>query len=77
MAKVTVTKATVEQVANQLTCNSELFGDEVGAVVRQLMELVNSAEQFGCEMTGKVSNYWGNTYTVTAVPSVRRDTWSF
>lgn len=74
---IQVTKETVKEVANNLTRNSELFGDEVMSVTGQLMELVNSAEEYGCEMYGQVRNYWGNTYDVVAVPKNRKTHWVF
>lgn len=66
----------IEAVASKITCNSK-FEDEVLSVVADLVELVNSANKFGCVMTAEVNNLWGHTVTVTAVPSVRQYSWSF
>lgn len=70
-------KTEIEKVANKLTCNSELFGDEIYEVTSQLISLSNSANEFGCSMEGKISDCWGNTVTVTAMPDVRKHSWSF
>ena len=70
-------KSEIEKVASRLTCNSELFGDEVMSVTSQLSELSNSANEFGCSMEGKIRNCWGGTVTVVAMPDVRKHSWSF
>ncbi len=70
-------KSEIEKVANCLTCNSELFGDEVVSVASQLVSLSNSANEFGCSMEGKIRNCWGGTVTVVAIPDVRKHSWSF
>lgn len=70
-------KAEIQKLANKITADSELFGDEVAIVAAQLTELSNSANEFGCRMTGKIRDCWGGTVTVTAVPDHFRTNWSF
>ena len=71
------TKSGIDELANQLTSNSELFGDEVASVTIQLSELSNSANEFGCPIEGVVNDCWGNSIPVTAMPDVRKHSWSF
>lgn len=70
-------KSEISALANRLTCNSELFSDEVVSVTSQLSDLSISANQFGCNMEGKIATMWGKTVTVVAMPDVRRHSWSF
>lgn len=70
-------KTEISALANRLTRNSELFGDEVVSVTSQLASLSNSANEFGCPMQGKIRNCWGETVTVVAMPDVRKHSWSF
>lgn len=70
-------KTEIKALANKLTCNSELFGDEVCDVTSQLTSLSNFANEFGCPIEGKISDYWGSTVTVVAMPDKRRHSWSF
>lgn len=70
-------KSEISALANKLTRNSELFSDEVVSVTSQLSELSISANQFGCNMEGKIATMWGGTVTVVAMPDVRRHSWSF
>lgn len=70
-------KSEIMSLANKLTCNSELFGDEVEAVVCQLSSLSASANKYGCIFTGTVRDCWGNSITVTAIPNRFRDSWTF
>lgn len=70
-------KSEIMSLANKLTCNSELFGDEVEIVVCQLSSLSASANQYGCAFTGAVRDCWGNSITVTAIPNHFRDSWTF
>lgn len=70
-------KSEIMSLANKLTCNSELFGDEVETVVCQLSSLSASANQYGCAFTGAVRDCWGNSITVTAIPNHFRDSWTF
>lgn len=67
----------IENVANRLTNNSELFGDEVASVTSQLVSLSDSANEFGCPIEGKIRNYWGGTVTVVAMPDKCKHSWSF
>ena len=60
-------KNEIHKLANQITCNSELFGDEICSVTSQLVTLSNSANEFGCAMEGKIFDCWGRTVTVTAI----------
>lgn len=70
-------KSEIEKVANKITSNSELFGDEVMSVTSQLVSLSNSANEFGCPMEGKISDCWGNFVTVVALPDKFKHSWSF
>lgn len=70
-------KSEIMATARKITVDSELFGDEVATVAAQLTELSNSANEFGCRMTGKICDCWGGTVTVTAVPDHFRISWSF
>jgi len=70
-------KSEIMSLANKLTCNSELFGDEVETVVYQLSSLSASANQYGCAFTDAVRDCWGNSVTVTAIPNRFRDSWTF
>lgn len=71
------TKSGINELANKLTHNSELFGDEVIDVTGQLVELSNSANEFGCPIEGVIDDCWGNSIPVTAMPDVRKHSWSF
>ena len=70
-------KSEINELANRLTSNSELFGDEVASVTVQLSELSNSANEFGCPIEGVIDDCWGNSIVVTAMPDVRKHSWSF
>lgn len=70
-------KNEIQELANQLTTNSELFGDEICSVASQLVALSNSANEFGCAMEGKIFDCWGRTVTVTAIPDKFKHSWSF
>ena len=70
-------KSEIEVLANKLTCNSELFKDEVDAVICQLTSLSNSANEFGCPMEGKISDCWGSSVTVVAMPDKFKHSWNF
>lgn len=74
---MTFKKAEIAVTAKQITGNSELFGDEIATVTAQLVELSNSANEFGCKMTGKVRDCWGGVVTVTAIPDHFRTSWTF
>ena len=65
------------ETAEKITFNSETFGDEVLAVVGQLAELSDSANEFGVEVEGRVNDMWGGKVAVVAVPDVYRHSWSF
>lgn len=70
-------KSEIEKIANKITSNSELFGDEVMSVTAQLVSLSNSANKYGCLMEGKISDCWGGTVTVIAMPDKFKHSWSF
>ena len=70
-------RSEIEKVANKITCNSELFGDEVVSVTSQLASLSNSANEFGCPMEGKISDCWSGAVTVVAMPDKFKHSWSF
>ena len=66
-------KNEIKALANKLTCNSELFGDEIMSVISQL----TSANEFGCSMEGKISTCWGGSISVVALPNKVRHNWTF
>ena len=70
-------KSEITKIVNKFTKNSELFCDEVASVTSQLIALSNSANEFGCAMTDTISDCWGGSVIVTALPDKRRHTWSF
>lgn len=70
-------KNEIKALANKLTCNSELFGDEIMSVISQLTSLSNSANEFGCSMEGKISTCWGGSISVVALPNKVRHNWTF
>lgn len=70
-------KSEIEAIASKLTRNSELFGDEVASVISKLSELSASANQFGCDMEGRIATMWGETVPVVAMPDKYRHSWSF
>lgn len=71
------TKNDVYNLAKKITGNSEVFGDEIESVAFQLSSLSATANQYGCEMQGIVSDMWGNDVSVVAVPDVYRHEWTF
>ena len=70
-------KSEIDKLAERLTSNSELFGDEIASVKAQLVALSNSANEFGCAMEDKISNYWGSAISVIALPDKAKHNWSF
>lgn len=70
-------KSEIHKLANQLTCNSELFGDEVASVIAQLTSLSNSANEFGCTMEGKIFDCLGSSVSVIALPDKAKHSWEF
>ena len=70
-------KNEIKALANKLTCNSELFGDEIMSVISQLTSLSNSANEFGCSMEGKISTCWCGSISVVALPNKVRHNWTF
>jgi hypothetical protein len=70
-------KSEIHKLANQLTCNSELFGDEVASVIAQLTSLSNSANEFGCTMEGKIFDCWCSSVSVIALPDKAKHSWEF
>ena len=70
-------KSEIKALANKLTCNSELFGDEVASVIAQITSLSNSANEFGCAMEGKIFDCWGSSVSVIALPDKTKHSWEF
>lgn len=70
-------KSEIVKVANKITNNSELFGDEVDSVVFQLSELSNAANKYGFDLEGEISSMWGQTVKVIAIPNYYKHAWSF
>lgn len=64
-------------VAKSITCNSEVFGDEIMSVVSSLTDLLRNADEYGCNFVDTVNDCWGGSVVVTAVPSVRCHSWTF
>lgn len=79
MKKIRFYKSEIKNLANKLTSNSELFGDEVDSVISQLSTLSNSANEFGCQIEGTICNFWGSNITVVAMPDEKnkKHSWSF
>lgn len=67
----------IQKLANKITRNSELFGDEISSVIAELTSLSNSANELGCELTGEISDCWGGKVSVTAIPDKRKHKWTF
>ena len=70
-------RSEINELSDQLTNNSEVFGDEVASVTFQLVALSDSANKFGCPIEGVIRDCWGNSIPVTALPDIRRHSWSF
>ena len=63
------------KVAKQIT--TDYFGDEVETVARLLGEFLNTAEEFGVVIEGRVPDMFGGEVPVTAFPTTVRHEWSF
>jgi hypothetical protein len=70
-------KSEIKKIAEKITCNSELFGDEVSSVISDLTSLSDSANELGCELTGEISDCWGGKVSVIAIPNKRKHQWIF
>lgn len=70
-------KSEIKKVAEKITRNSELFGDESSSVIAELTSLLNSANELGCELTGEISDCWGGEVSVIAIPDKRKHQWTF
>lgn len=70
-------RSEINELSNRLTNNSEIFSDEVASVTAQLVALSDSANKFGCPIEGVINDCWGNSIPVTALPDIRRHSWSF
>lgn len=46
----------ISDLANKITGNSDLFGDEVSSVIAELTSLWNDATTFGCLFTREIPN---------------------
>lgn len=77
MKKIKFKEREIKRVAESITSNSELFGDEVISVISQLAELSDEANKYGCRMEGKVDDMWGCKVPVVALPNHYRSSWSF
>ena len=71
------TRKEIKKLTEKITCNSEIFGDECDAVAHDLSVLSQSANELGCEIIDTISDWWGGTVTVTAVPDVYKHEWTF
>lgn len=71
------TSKEIEKMTVEITHNSELFGDECDAVTHDLSVLSQSANELGCEITDTISDWWGGSVIVTAVPDTYRHEWTF
>lgn len=67
----------IKTIAKAITSDSELFGDEVASVISDLSFLWDDAQKFGTTFTRTIPNMWGYTVTVSAIPTTKRDSWSF
>ena len=76
MRKVIInSKSNLTTIAETITCDS--FGDEVMSVVASLRKVLADAENYGCDFTRTINDCWGGRVVVTAVPAVRRHSWTF
>ena len=62
-------KNEIHKLANQITCNSELFGDEICSVTSQLVTLSNSANEFGCAIDRKSTRLNSSHNNQSRMPS--------
>lgn len=67
----------IKKIANKITCNSEIFADELSSVIADLTALSNSANELGCELEGVISDCWGKKISVIAIPNKRKHSWTF
>lgn len=70
-------KNQIQELANKITRNSELFGDELSSVISDLTSLSNSANELGCELIGEIFDCYGGKVSVTAIPDKRKHKWTF
>lgn len=77
MKKIKYKKREIQQLAEKITFNSEMFGDEVENVACELGELSSSANEYGCKMEGRIHDYWGGIVEVVALPDRYKHSWSF
>ena len=67
----------IPAIAARITCNSDIWADEVDSVTSALVALLADAEQYGCTFTRQISDCWGGSVQVTAHPITRKHEWSF
>lgn len=68
----------IKFVAKRLTHNSELYHDELDSVICQLTKLSESANKYGCAMSGVIHTCYGAVpVTVQALPDTKQHSWSF
>lgn len=67
----------IKKIADAITSDSELFGDEVASVISDLSSLWDDAQRFGTTFTRSIPDMWGHTVTVSAIPTTKKDSWSF
>lgn len=69
----------IKDIANQITCDSLIWHDEVDSVTMKLCGLVGDANRFGCAIPALVPDCWGGQVAVLAVPDAqnRRHEWHF
>lgn len=77
MKKISYKKEDIKQVAMEITCDSDTYGDEVLSVIAKLGELSDSANRFGCKMEEKISDMWGGSVLVCALPDHYNHSWLF
>jgi len=77
MRKIKYKRREIQQLAEKIVSNSEMFGDEVENVACELGELSSSANKYGCEMEGRIHDYRGEIVGVVAIPDRYRHNWSF
>lgn len=66
-------------VATSITFDSEIFEDETQSVVRDLTSLWEDAQTYGTRFTREISDMWGGSVKVTALPlkGNRKERWYF
>ena len=71
-----VNENNIMTVANEIT-GGDFFGDEMSTVAYHLQNLIDDANNYGCEFSRSIPNMWGGYVTVTAKPIAYHHYWRF